>query len=96
MKISNLPFEVQMRWNAEWMSPSGRVPFLKCGKFIIPELEAIAQHCEKKGVKPLGQQIFSDDELADMHAYISMINNVLYNAEVLTYQFIHNIVVFRY
>lgn len=81
--MCNLPFEVQMRWNAEWMSPSGRVPFLKCGKFIIPELEAIAQHCEKKNIKPLGQQNFSDEEVADMHAYISMINNVLYYAEVL-------------
>ncbi|XP_041988667.1 metaxin-2 isoform X2 [Aricia agestis] len=80
LKMCNLPFEVEMRWNAEFMSPSGRVPFIKCGAFVVPELESIAQFAANKGVTLTSK--LSSEERAEMRAYMSLITNVLVNAEL--------------
>ncbi|XP_022817109.1 metaxin-2 isoform X2 [Spodoptera litura] len=80
LKMCNLPFEVEMRWNAEFMSPSGRVPFIKCGAFVVSELEPIVQFAANKGVSLCGK--LSTEEKAEMRAYMSLITNVLVNAEL--------------
>ncbi|XP_013177048.1 PREDICTED: uncharacterized protein LOC106124681 isoform X2 [Papilio xuthus] len=80
LKMCNLPFEVEMRWNAEFMSPSGRVPFIKCGAFVVSELEPIVQFAANKGVSLCGR--LSTEEKAEMRAYMSLITNVLVNAEL--------------
>ncbi|XP_062528872.1 uncharacterized protein LOC101745843 isoform X2 [Bombyx mori] len=80
LKMCNLPFEVEMRWNAEFMSPSGRVPFIKCGAFVVSELEPIVQFAANKGVTLCAQ--LSTEEKAEMRAYMSLITNVLVNAEL--------------
>ncbi|KAH9639519.1 hypothetical protein HF086_006492 [Spodoptera exigua] len=66
LKMCNLPFEVEMRWNAEFMSPSGRVPFIKCGAFVVSELEPIVQFAANKGVSLCGK--LSTEEKAEMRA----------------------------
>ncbi|KAJ8704514.1 hypothetical protein PYW07_011702 [Mythimna separata] len=80
LKMCNLPFEVEMRWNAEFMSPSGRVPFIKCGAFVVSELESIVQFAANKSVSLCGR--LSTEEKAEMRAYMSLITNVLVNAEL--------------
>ncbi|CAB3241843.1 unnamed protein product [Arctia plantaginis] len=80
LKMCNLPFEVEMRWNAEFMSPSGRVPFIKCGAFVVSELEPIVQFAANKGVTLCSK--LSTEEKAEMRAYMSLITNVLVNAEL--------------
>ncbi|XP_045538439.1 metaxin-2 isoform X1 [Papilio machaon] len=80
LKMCNLPFEVEMRWNAEFMSPSGRVPFIKCGAFVVSELEPIVQFAANKGVSLCGR--LTTEEKAEMRAYMSLITNVLVNAEL--------------
>lgn len=82
-QMCNLPFEVEMRWNAEFMSPSGRVPFIKCGAFVVSELEPIVQFAANKGVTLCSK--LSTEEKAEMRAYMSLITNVLVNAEVSFY-----------
>ncbi|XP_045782482.1 uncharacterized protein LOC123879030 isoform X1 [Maniola jurtina] len=80
LKMCNLPFEVEMRWNAEFMSPSGRVPFIKCGAFVVSELEPIVQFAANKNVSLCAR--LSTEERAEMRAYMSLITNVLVNAEL--------------
>ncbi|KAL0809677.1 hypothetical protein ABMA28_011196 [Loxostege sticticalis] len=80
LKMCNLPFEVEMRWNAEFMSPSGRVPFIKCGAFVVSELEPVVQFAANKGVTLCAR--LPAEEKAEMRAYMSLITNVLVNAEL--------------
>ncbi|XP_045457536.1 uncharacterized protein LOC123667741 [Melitaea cinxia] len=80
LKMCSLPFEVEMRWNAEFMSPSGRVPFIKCGAFVVSELEPIVHFAANKGVTLCSN--LSTEERAEMRAYMSLITNVLVNAEL--------------
>lgn len=84
--MCNLPFEVEMRWNAEFMSPSGRVPFIKCGAFVVSELEPIVQFAANKNVSLCAR--LTTEERAEMRAYMSLITNVLVNAEVFITLFI--------
>ncbi|XP_054280349.1 metaxin-2-like [Macrosteles quadrilineatus] len=48
LRMCNLQYEVVQRRNAEEMSPSGRVPFIKCGAFLISELEPLMSFLENK------------------------------------------------
>ncbi|KOB74713.1 Metaxin-2, partial [Operophtera brumata] len=57
------------------MSPSGRVPFIKCGAFVVSELEPIVQFAANKGVTLCSK--LSTEEKAEMRAYMSLITNVL-------------------
>jgi len=80
LHMNNLDFTIEMRSNAENMSPSGKVPFIKAGAFVVSELEPIVSFVNNKGVSlttnlDVGQK-------ADMRAYMSLVNNVLGNAEL--------------
>ena len=48
LHMARLDFSIEMRSNAEHMSPSGRVPFLKAGKFVVAELDPIVTFVNNK------------------------------------------------
>jgi len=80
LHMCNLDFTIEMRSNAENMSPSGKVPFIKAGAFVVSEMEPIVAFVNTKGVSlttslDVGQK-------ADMRAYMSLVTNVLGNAEL--------------
>lgn len=80
LRMCGLTYQIESRANAEFMSPSGTVPFIKCGKYVIPELEPIVSFVENKGISLTTN--FDDSQKNDMKAYISLINFVLGNSEV--------------
>lgn len=79
--MCNLEFSVVSKANAEAMSPSGKVPFIKCGAFVVSELEGIVQFVNSKGVSLTSDM--DKEAKSDMRAYMSLIHNVLESAEVL-------------
>ena len=46
--MARLDFSLEMRSNAEHMSPSGKVPFIKAGKFVIAEMDPIVSFINSK------------------------------------------------
>ncbi|OAD53116.1 Metaxin-2 [Eufriesea mexicana] len=80
LKMCDLDFQVEPRRNAEYMSPSGRVPFIKCGAFLIPEFDNIVTFIGNKG-KSLSDHL-SPECKTDMRVYMSLVNTVLVNAEL--------------
>lgn len=80
LHMCHLDFTVEMRTNAEFMSPSGKVPFIRAGKFVISEIDPIIAYVYTKGIS-LTEHLDSAQK-ADMRAYMSLVNNVLGNAEL--------------
>ena len=78
LHMCQLPFSVEMRANAEQMSP-GRLPFVRAGKFVVAELDNIVNFVTNKGVALSGH--LDAAQKADMRAYMSLVANVLGNAE---------------
>lgn len=78
--MCNLPYNVEYRHNAEFMSPTGQVPFIKCGAFLVPELENIVSFVNKKDIS-LTKDLDQTTKL-DMRAYMTLVNNILSFAEV--------------
>ncbi|XP_076267642.1 metaxin-2-like [Rhynchophorus ferrugineus] len=80
LKMCNLDFQVEPRPNAEFMSPTGRVPFIKVGRFVTAELEGIVQFVNGKGIS-LTDKL--DNELkSDLRAYMTLVRNVIEIAEL--------------
>ncbi|XP_008940296.1 PREDICTED: metaxin-2, partial [Merops nubicus] len=79
LQMCNLPIQVVCRANAEYMSPSGKVPFIHVGNQVVSELGPIVQFVKAKG------HSLSDglDEVqkAEMKAYMELVNNMLLTAE---------------
>ncbi|XP_058806612.1 metaxin-2-like isoform X2 [Phymastichus coffea] len=80
LKMCNLEFQIEPRWNAEYMSPSGKVPFIKCGAFIVPEFDNVVAFISNRG-SSLSESLSKEDKV-NLRAYTSLVNNVLYNAEL--------------
>ncbi|KAK7862975.1 hypothetical protein R5R35_002034 [Gryllus longicercus] len=80
LKMCELHFTIENRWNAEYMSPSGRVPFIKCGDFLVAELDSIVAFVGAKGISLTAE--LTGTQKAEMRAFISLINCVLGNAEI--------------
>lgn len=80
LKMCQLDFQIEPRKNAEFMSPSGRVPFIKCGTKLISEFDGIVTHITSKGIS-LSDHLDSAAKV-DMRAYLSLVNNVFVNAEL--------------
>ncbi|XP_071603365.1 metaxin-2 isoform X2 [Heliangelus exortis] len=80
LQMCNLPIQVVCRANAEYMSPSGKVPFIHVGNQVVSELGPIVQFVKAKG------HSLSDglDEVqkAEMKAYMELVNNMLLTAEL--------------
>uniref|UniRef100_A0A224XEA7 Putative mitochondrial outer membrane protein n=1 Tax=Panstrongylus lignarius TaxID=156445 RepID=A0A224XEA7_9HEMI len=79
LKMCQLKFTVAYRVNAEDMSPSGRVPFIKCGACLVSDLEPITSFVANKGTSLTSH--LDPSQKSDMRAYMSLVNNVLGNAE---------------
>lgn len=78
--MCNLDFSVEERANAEYMSPTGKVPFIKAGAFVISELDRIVSYASlMKATLTAGM---NNAQKADMRAYMSLVNNVLGSAEM--------------
>jgi len=80
LHMAGLDFTIEMRSNAENMSPSGKVPFIKAGAFVVSEMEPIVAFVNTKGISLTNQ--LDVGQKADMRAYMSLVNNVLGNAEL--------------
>lgn len=79
LQMCELDFEVEYKANAEDMSPSGRVPFIKCGACLVSDLEPITNFVSSKGVSLTDH--LDAVQKSDMRAYMSLVNTVLGNAE---------------
>jgi len=79
LNMCNLEYTIEMRSNAEHMSPSGRLPFIRANKFIIAEVDPIVSFVNTKGITLTGH--LDATQKADMRAYMSLVSNVLGNAE---------------
>lgn len=60
--------------------PTGKVPFVRAGAFVISEMDPIVAFVNTKGIS-LTEHLDASQK-ADMRAYMSLVNNVLGNAEV--------------
>nr|XP_012139830.1 PREDICTED: metaxin-2-like isoform X5 [Megachile rotundata] len=80
LRMCKIDFQLETRSNAEYMSPSGRVPFIKCGAFIISEFDNIVSFIGNKGIS-LSEHLSATCK-ADMRAYMSLVDNVFFNAEL--------------
>lgn len=80
LHMANLDFTIEMRSNSEQMSPSGKVPFIKAGAFVISEMDPIVAFVNTKGISLTSN--LDSSQRADMRAYMSLVNNVMGNAEM--------------
>ncbi|KAI5742068.1 hypothetical protein M8J77_002681 [Diaphorina citri] len=80
LKMLGLKYTVDFRKNAEYMSPSNRVPFIKVGQFLVAELDPIVKFTQNKGWS-LSSEL-EESAKSDMRAYMSLVTTVLGNAEV--------------
>ncbi|XP_023329232.1 metaxin-2 [Eurytemora carolleeae] len=70
LHMAGLDFVVEMRSNAEEMSPSGRLPFIKAGAFVVAEMDPIVSFVNTKGISLTGN--LDNSQKADMRAYMSL------------------------
>lgn len=80
LRMCQLEYQVVQYPNAEAMSPTGKVPFIKVGRFLTAELEGIVQFVNGKGITLTGN--LDNDQKAELRAFMSLIHNVLEIAEV--------------
>lgn len=80
LKMAKLPIRVAERPNAEFMSPTGKVPFLKLQSFLIPEFLPLVDFLAKRNVKLSAG--LTDLERGDMHAHMALFDDILKNVEI--------------
>lgn len=80
LRMCGLEYQVAQYPNAEAMSPTGKVPFLKAGRFLTAELEGIVQFVNGKGIS-LTEHL-DVEQKSELRAFMSLIHNVLEIAEV--------------
>uniref|UniRef100_A0A1A9ZIT2 GST N-terminal domain-containing protein n=1 Tax=Glossina pallidipes TaxID=7398 RepID=A0A1A9ZIT2_GLOPL len=83
LKMCNLPYDVQFRANAEFMSPGGhmtKLPVLKVGGFVLAEFEPIVNFVEQRSESI--SRWMMEDEKTEMRSYICTIENTFTLAEM--------------
>ncbi|KAE8280976.1 Metaxin-2 Mitochondrial outer membrane import complex protein 2 [Larimichthys crocea] len=80
LRMCGLPVQVVCRANAEYMSPSGKIPFIHVGNQVVSELSPIVQFTKAKG-HSLSDGL-DDVQRAEMKAYMELVNNMLLTAEL--------------
>lgn len=78
LNISRLPYKVRETGNAADISPNGKLPVLRCGAYVVAELEGIVQLAQAKGMSL--SDYLNANQKADLRAYMSLVHNVLGNA----------------
>jgi len=80
LRMCGLDHTVEQRSNSESISPTGNLPVLQCGSFIVAEIEPIIGFVSSKGIN-LNTQLDAAQS-ADLKAYFSLVSAVLGNAEL--------------
>ncbi|KAF3841742.1 hypothetical protein F7725_023693 [Dissostichus mawsoni] len=80
LRMCGLPVQVVCKSNAEYMSPSGKIPFIHVGNQVVSELGPIVQFTKAKG-NSLSDGL-DDVQRAEMKAYMELVNNMLLTAEL--------------
>ncbi|ESP02991.1 hypothetical protein LOTGIDRAFT_185769 [Lottia gigantea] len=80
LHMCSLDFHTELRINAEEMSPSGKVPFIHVGAFLVAELDPIIAFVNTRGFH-LSREL-NESERSEMRAYMALIENILVNAEL--------------
>lgn len=80
LRMCGLPVQVACKANAEYMSPSGKVPFVHVGNQVVSELGPIVQFTKAKG-HSLSDSL-DDVQRAEMKAYMELVHNMLLTAEL--------------
>uniref|UniRef100_A0A0N5AGF5 Metaxin n=1 Tax=Syphacia muris TaxID=451379 RepID=A0A0N5AGF5_9BILA len=85
LKMADLQFRLEERHNAEYMSPNGKLPFLRLKgtdnkEALFPEFLCIVDAVSKKGIRLSTGLVGS--ERSDMRAHIAVIEQLLKNAEI--------------
>ncbi|KAJ3610009.1 hypothetical protein NHX12_022103 [Muraenolepis orangiensis] len=80
LRMCGLPVQVACKANAEYMSPSGKVPFVHVGNQVVSELGPIVQFTKAKG-HSLSSGL-DDVQRAEMKAYMELVHNMLLTAEI--------------
>uniref|UniRef100_A0A1B6MTX5 GST C-terminal domain-containing protein n=1 Tax=Graphocephala atropunctata TaxID=36148 RepID=A0A1B6MTX5_9HEMI len=79
LRMCNLNYRIIYKKNAEYMSPSGKLPLLKIDIFVLSELTTIINFAEQRG-KSLSDQL-QVWEKTELKAYLSLVTMILTNAE---------------
>ncbi|XP_020621178.1 metaxin-2-like [Orbicella faveolata] len=80
LRFCGLAYGVKSRRNAEFMSPTGNVPFLRADRELTGNFQGITSYIEAKGFSTSADMEMQDK--AEMEAYISLIENSLLPAEL--------------
>lgn len=83
LTMLGLPFDVELRANAEFISPGGKrtkLPVFRVENFIYAEFEPIVHFVEQKGFS-LTKDWLTEEETKDMRTYICLTEAIFTNAE---------------
>ncbi|XP_052804251.1 metaxin-2-like [Mya arenaria] len=80
LHMCGLNFTTELKINAEEMSPSGKVPFIQIGPFLISEMEPIISAVQTRGFTLSAD--LPDIQKSELKAYMSLVGNTLVNAEL--------------
>ncbi|CAF0779475.1 unnamed protein product [Brachionus calyciflorus] len=72
LSLLNLNHEIRYVKNVNEMSPSGKGPLLKCGKYSIGEFEPIVNFCNLKGYRLLANYL-DNSKKTEIKSYILLI-----------------------
>jgi len=79
LHMCDLNFKIEQLPNAEFISPSGKLPIIQCGQYIISEPNSIIDFVKVKGHR-LDDHL-TDDDKAKLKAYMSLVNSKLTPAQ---------------
>ncbi|KAL4003310.1 Tom37 C-terminal domain family protein [Acanthocheilonema viteae] len=80
LRMAKLPIRLEERPNAEFMSPTGKVPFLKLQSFLISEFLSVVDFLAKRNIKLSAG--LTDLERGGMHAHMALFDDILKNVEM--------------
>lgn len=80
LNMCGLKYDLQLRTNAEEMSPTTAVPLLRLGNLSVAGFDPIVSIVNMRGFSL--SSTLNESQKSEMAAYISMVHSVLYNAEL--------------
>lgn len=79
LRMCNIKHDICYKLNAEEMSPTGKVPFVKFGNLLVTDLKSVVEFLSNKDISLTNE--LEPIQKVDMEAYISLINLIFQNAE---------------
>lgn len=79
LRMCNLKYTLVQKSNAESIGPSGEVPVLRCGKFIVSGADKIIKFVESRGVSLTNS--LTESQKSEVSFYMSLVRMTLANAE---------------